>query len=872
MTMVGKHGPGAREPAWWLLPIAGLCVALFLLGPALAGRHDFLPQDLRIWPPWSLDSPPEAAAARRAAGNLDVPEKTFLVLPDLARAGKSLAEGELPLWNPEIRTGAPLLAHSLHGLLYPPHWLLLAMRPGGAFAWLALAAFAAAGLCTGLLLRSWGIAPAAAAAGGLCFAFSGQMTANTHFYMRQDTLVLLPAVLLAFERWRLRGGAGALAGMALALAGLWLAGFPPYAVTALLALLAWAALKLPGACREKGRREGARLLLGTGFALAAGLALAGPQLAPLAAYLPWSQRTLTAPGADPRTWGADPAVLLTSLVPGLFGSPEHSGQVDYLHSPMAWLLFLWTRQGVGLVTRFNFTETLLYVGALPLLLAAWGALRPWPGRRGPLLALGAGALGLALGLEGGVLSGWIPGLRAAAPLRLLPIPVLVLALFAGRGLDRLLAGQRPPLAPVLAGLAVALGLGAAWLWTARLGEHGFPEAVLDLLARKYRDPQGLPYTPEHIERVFLHRPLLVAAWHHLLAALAQALPWWAAAAGALALLRAAPRARGPWGGLLLGLLALADLAALAAPLCPSAPRLDPFAGTELHAALDRERERLAPLGGATLARVGPAAGAAPTLLPPNLPAGMGIRDLQAYAFVDRRSHEPLAEALRRAAPDAPGLLLGQGPWIGALPAGPFLKHPLLDLYGVTHLLAARREAAPDLEALLELSGPGGALTLFRRGPAARRARVVPVAIPLGEEETLARMADPGFRPDAIAFLPPGSAEVSGPGGGEIRFLYSGSTTVRLEVTGGGGGLLVLADTFAPGWKAFLDGREAPLLRANHCFRGVALPPGDHSIEFRLSARPFGLGLGLLGLGALLLAGAAWLGRRRPALLRPEGGP
>ena len=44
-------------------------------------------------------------------------------------------------------------------------------------------------------------------------------------------------------------------------------------------------------------------------------------------------------------------------------------------------------------------------------------------------------------------------------------------------------------------------------------------------------------------------------------------------------------------------------------------------------------------------------------------------------------------------------------------------------------------------------------------------------------------------------------------------------------------LLVLTDTFYPGWRAEVDGDEAEILRVNFVQRGVLLEPGDHEIVF-----------------------------------------
>src|SRR5687767_7006346 len=38
----------------------------------------------------------------------------------------ALRAGHIPLWNPYIFMGAPFLANSQSGVLYPPNWLLIA--------------------------------------------------------------------------------------------------------------------------------------------------------------------------------------------------------------------------------------------------------------------------------------------------------------------------------------------------------------------------------------------------------------------------------------------------------------------------------------------------------------------------------------------------------------------------------------------------------------------------------------------------------------------------------------------------------------------------------------------------------------------------
>ena len=68
--------------------------------------------------------------------------------------------------------------------------------------------------------------------------------------------------------------------------------------------------------------------------------------------------------------------------------------------------------------------------------------------------------------------------------------------------------------------------------------------------------------------------------------------------------------------------------------------------------------------------------------------------------------------------------------------------------------------------------------------------------------------------------------------------------VAAEMTSDSAGLLVLADLYYPGWSAEVDGRPAPVLRADGLFRAVALTPGSHRVVFRYRPLSVFAGAGL----------------------------
>ena len=81
--------------------------------------------------------------------------------------------------------------------------------------------------------------------------------------------------------------------------------------------------------------------------------------------------------------------------------------------------------------------------------------------------------------------------------------------------------------------------------------------------------------------------------------------------------------------------------------------------------------------------------------------------------------------------------------------------------------------------------------------------------------------------------------------------------LSLEIDARADGLLVLTDTFYPGWHVWVDGIEQPIVRTNFLFRGVVVRAGPHRVEFKFQPASFALGLtiSLITIGLLLLAAA-----------------
>ncbi len=87
--------------------------------------------------------------------------------------------------------------------------------------------------------------------------------------------------------------------------------------------------------------------------------------------------------------------------------------------------------------------------------------------------------------------------------------------------------------------------------------------------------------------------------------------------------------------------------------------------------------------------------------------------------------------------------------------------------------------------------------------------------------------------------------------------------VKISATALQRGVLVMTDFFYPGWHAYVDGVEAPILRANSIMRGVVLEKGSHNVVFIYRPLPFRVGLwvSILTLAGLIVYAGLTLVRR-----------
>jgi hypothetical protein len=193
------------------------------------------------------------------------------------------------------------------------------------------------------------------------------------------------------------------------------------------------------------------------------------------------------------------------------------------------------------------------------------------------------------------------------------------------------------------------------------------------------------------------------------------------------------------------------------------------------------------------------------------------------------------------------------------PEGGIRLPPLLDMLGVRHVIF---RGTPPPEARPAFHSPDYWVMVnsnaLPRAFIPRRAETV-----VEDKARLAKLAAEDFGAREVAYVE-SPVDLPDRCRGTARIVEEIPTRIRVSVQMETPGLVVLADLWDKGWQAYWNGQRVPILRANHAIRGVIVPAGSGTLEFRYAPASFAWGLRLATLAAAALL--AWLGialRRRP---------
>jgi hypothetical protein len=777
----------------------------------------------------------------RSLGN----DLTRLFLPHHARIAEQVARGRLPsAWDPVGFGGRPRVGNPQAGLFYPPVWLVWLARTPSSLTWLTVAHLLWGGFGILQLARRFGTGPIGASVSALTFVGSPYILAQVFegHYPHVWSASWYPWAFLAADRLR-RGDRLGAPWLSLVLAFAFLTGHPQEVYYLVLVLSAWV---LGDAVRRQrsgmfttsiswSRLAGRFTLWGLVLVLMAGFVAV--ELAPSAMAAAWGLRSTNTSMLEASRYHVGLLNILQLLSPNALGGPsEYFGYENY-----------W--------------ECLLSFGWTPVVLATLGMCvslrraqaRAWGALLGLTLMFAAGwRLGLFAALYE-----LVPGMnRFRVPARALFLSSLAVAMLAGLGVDSIVRAEpwerwwvRYRRWVVVVVGAVIVAQSVAWC----RGVDGDPYAHL----------------PPSIPLVFRAQPSRDSEAIRYLRAgarLAQSPSFWltvAGTSGALLWLRRRPEAVRSVA-LVFGVLVFTELGWHGFRVLKTAP-LDRFVGPDPVAQAIAEA-RPSP---ETRIRVRDA-------FYTDLRAqAAGLEKVNIYDFFQIQHSDDLYGQLYNL------FRYTRPQWSRQSMSGPVedfrreVRQAVLDRMGVEFLVTDLPTEGDPWPVIARGTWRGSAYIIYRNRSALPRAYVVPRAEILPDERSSVYRLRAISGREAVVM----SSDPLDSVGERQRFTaahYDATDPdcVVISVTTQAPGLLVVADTWMPGWSARIDGRPSPVWKGNRGQRVLALrQPGQHRVVMCFTPPGFALGLGITSatavtwLGSVLLVLRCRRMRRRAVALR-----
>jgi len=185
------------------------------------------------------------------------------------------------------------------------------------------------------------------------------------------------------------------------------------------------------------------------------------------------------------------------------------------------------------------------------------------------------------------------------------------------------------------------------------------------------------------------------------------------------------------------------------------------------------------------------------------------------------------------------------------------------LMGVRYRIAKERPPLPVVEVFRGASG----LRVFRDDAAFPRAWVVHESAlipPAATKSPLANTDNARLKTVALTAAPDPALRPCA-GIDDVRYLRRIPAESLLQVTTPCDGILVIAETWFPGWRAAVDGKSAPMRQVDGALQGVWVPGGTHTVEVKY--RPLPVIAGACSTGMFILAALVceFLSRGRGAM-------
>ena len=809
---------------------------------------------------------------------------------------QALHNRQIPLWNPYLFAGLPFLAAGQHSALYPFSILFYILPLARAYGYFTVLQFFLAGLFTFIYCRVIGVNRFGALIAGITYMLSAFFIASVVFTMIIAAAAWLPLLLTMIEivvRKQEEKGPVAyspipyIAVGAVALGFQLLAGHVEISLYVLLVMGFYALCRLAILWwRQRNWPVVLRLASWLVVMVALGLGLGAVQFIPLYEVVRLNFRQGSVPYSQVVSWAFPPRRLIAFLVPDFFGNPSHHSYRDVL----TWRTVHLALNAYGQLnpngphsTNWgvkNYVEGGSYLGLLPLLLVAVAAISRL--RRDTTLRshvwLYVILIALSLAFTFGtplyaILFYAFPGVNQLhSPFRWVFPYTFGVAVLAGIGADRLARtrtselwakdGERrlpwwlrwlclqskPSVITVTAGLAFWGGLA---VFAALLFSRVFYSQIAPTVEKAFwslaKAPEAFPdaqaFYSYELRNLLLFSLLLTASAIVLRVSrcpiyLPQRLGRWPV-----------------WEPLALAVLVL-DLFAFGYGFNPRAdPRLFQFKPPVVDF-LERDK---------SLWRFTTFVGPGEKTFNANVGMYYSLYDVRGYDSIFPKQYADYMSLIE----EQDELLYNR---IAPLSEYPSLNSRLLDLLNVKYVLTTQHIPNPGYKLVYDEE-----IKVYENEDYLPRAFVVPWAKVVADSEQRAEELK-HFDPLEYVILEEETEGTGDKGQGAIPYLLSTTphpsitsytiNEVFIDVEMAGGGWLVLADSYFPGWKAYVrplgTGEKeeigVPIYRANGNFRAIHLPGGAHTVRFKYAPRSFQLGLFvsfIAGVVTCLLA-ANWL--------------
>jgi hypothetical protein len=708
---------------------------------------------------------------------------------------ESYRSGNLPLWDPHKAMGFPLLADFQTGAFYPPHIFFLILSFFPAIRAIFVFHFLVAGAGAYCLCRTWNHPPYLSIVGAMLFAFGGTIVSLANLLNHFQTAVWLPWVILLWEKVLRNASWKHFLAFTLILAIQFLAGSPElFALT--MALVMIDGIRVKRSCPNVSYRRVITVFFAANLLA---LMLVMIQLLPTIELFLESRRQQPIPPQEVLHWSFKPISFLNLV----FLDKE----ID-LKSAVG-LRFFFARQAPFFVSYYLGAICIFGIG----LWVCFSSIR----EKIILLSFVTVSLILALGIYTPVypfLLQHMPFLGAFRFPEKFFFPVYAVLLYMTlQGLDGLLGQEEKAVKNPFVALAL---IGAVWV-----GLYFLLRFHVDGIGRFVTVQSGIPLSsPAHAEIVAavlsnLERQVVLSLGFLLLMVLVRA--------------RAI---RLPLFGVLMISAVFIDLVwAHQGFLFPLSPHIA-TSGQRIMRAPDLDPTRLfyypstRNLHPSSLMAEGrPSFKDATALsfqdLLPNSGTIYGFDYMQEIDALARRPYTEFLGFANQLDPEQQIRLLR------AFNVGYLITFRPLSVEGIRFV----KRFPPFFSWLYKIDKPLPRTYIVNR-----------ISVERDSERTFHRLLESAFDPmqevvldQFVQITPKGRFE------GIAKIVSYENQAVTIHASLIDSGILVLADSYYPGWKAYVDGRETRILKANHFFRAVALAEGEHVVEFKYDPLSFKIG-------------------------------